>query len=99
MSMTGALSAAVSGLNASALRFGVAANNIVNANTPGFKAGRVETVSAVAGGVRAVVREGGGVDIAREFVAQIQAENSYAANALVIRSIDGLLGSLFDIEA
>ena len=44
MSVTGPLAIAISGLQANALRAGVAANNIVNQNTSGFKAGEVRVV-------------------------------------------------------
>ena len=44
------LATAVSGINANALRANVAANNIVNQNSPAFQAGRVNTVSVVTEG-------------------------------------------------
>ncbi len=99
-----AFSSAVSGLHASARQFQVAAHNVVNANTEGFEAQAVQTVSRLsdgqAGGVSTQTVAGGGpVDYVREFVAMSSARNSYAANASVINTLDQTLGALFDITA
>ena len=107
MSISSVLSVAVSGLNASAQRFNVAANNIVNANSEGYQALRVDAVSqttgggatAGAGGVRNVITQGGTVDIATEIVDSIFARISYSANAQVIRTAERTLGQLLDIRA
>lgn len=105
MSISSVLSVAVSGLNASAQRFNVAANNIVNANSEGYQALRVDAVSqttgggATAGGVRNVITQGGTVDIATEIVDSIFARISYSANAQVIRTAERTLGQLLDIRA
>lgn len=108
MNVSSVLSVAVSGLNASAERFNVAANNIVNANTEGYQARRVNSVSqstggtsaaSQAGGVRNVVTQGGSVDLASEIVDTIFAGISYSANAQVIRTAEETLGQLLDIRA
>jgi flagellar hook protein FlgE len=90
MSVSGPLAVAVSGLRADALRANVVANNIVNANTPGFKAGEVRTGSIVTagsalGGVQAQVFEAGDVEVALEFSRLIQAETAYRAAAATVR--------------
>ena len=107
MSVSSVLSVAVSGLNASAERFSVAANNIVNANSDGYQALHATTVSQTAGsgpgaspgGVRNVITQGGTVDLAHKIVDSIFARISYSANAQVIRTADQTLGQLLDIRA
>jgi flagellar hook protein FlgE len=108
VSISGALSVAVSGLQENATRFSVAANNIVNANSEGYTAQRVQSSSHVAGsgtgasagGVTAtVVQTDQPVDIASEFVSMIQARVGYAADATVIEMASGMLGHLLDIQA
>jgi len=103
LSVSGALSAAVSGLHASQLQFRIAANNVVNANTETYEAKEVRTFSQIAGenqaGVSAAIVEGGNVDLATEFVTMIQAKTSYSANAEVITTMDELIGSLLDITS
>ncbi len=89
------LSAAVSGLNANAARAHVAANNVVNANTPGFRPSRVETTSLVAGrgidggaGVQVQLLDGGGegVNLVAEFTQLIASNAAYKASAALIRT-------------
>jgi flagellar hook protein FlgE len=83
-------SIAVSGLNAGATRAQVTANNVVNANTPGFRPARVETTTLVAGrgidggsGVQAQLLEGTepGVDLVTEFTQLIASKVAYKASA------------------
>ncbi|MEK9751934.1 MAG: flagellar basal body protein [Rhodospirillaceae bacterium] len=86
-------SIAVSGLNAGATRAQVTANNVVNANTPGFRPARVETMTLVAGrgidggaGVQAQLLEGTepGVDLVTEFTQLIASKVTYKASAELI---------------
>ena len=94
------LATAVSGLKASALKVNVAAANIVNRDTAGYKAQHVRTLSQVTsqpfggGGVVARViadgETGGEVDLAREFIRLIEAESAYRANAGVIRTAEDI---------
>jgi flagellar basal-body rod protein FlgC len=104
MDIANILSTAVSGLNASARRAQVAADNIVNANTPDFIAASVHatsvTVGDAGGGVLAQTVPGTkGVDMASEFVSLTQAQVSYNANAQVIRVGDSLSRTLIDVTA
>lgn len=107
MTVSGALSTAISGLHANALQFRVAANNVVNANTPDYQAKEVRTFSQVAGdgqnnavgGVTTSIVEGGEVDLATEFISMIQAKISYTANAKVIESSEEMIGALLDIKS
>jgi flagellar hook-associated protein FlgK len=104
MDISSILSTAVSGLNASARQAQVAADNIVNLNTPGFSAASVRTTSlAVAGAPAGIVAQttvgASGVDLAGELVSLTLAQVSYNANAQVIRVGDSLGHTLIDITA
>ena len=104
MSISGPLAIAISGLQANALRANVAANNIVNQNTAGFKAGEARTSSVVTvgsnlGGVRAQVFETGDVEVATEFSRLILAETAYRAAAATIRAVEEMSRNTIDIAA
>jgi len=104
MSVTGPLAVAISGLQANALRANVAANNIVNQNTPGFRAGEVRTSSIVTagsalGGVQAQVFEAGEVEVAMEFSRLILAETAYRAAAATVRVAEEMARETIDIVA
>lgn len=104
MSIEGSLAIAISGLNANALRATVAANNIVNQDTPGFKAGEVRTntivtIGSVLGGVQAQVFEDGNVDVATEFVRLIRADMAYRAAAQIVRTSEDMARTAVDIIA
>lgn len=101
-----ALAIAVSGINANALRANVAATNIVNQNTPGYKAREVRTISqqttssaAGGSGVTAQVIELGQVDLALEFTRLIEAEAAYRAGVRVIQTFEEMERELIDIIA
>lgn len=95
MVATSIFSIAVSGLNANATRAEVAANNVVNQNTPGFRPTRVETTSLVAdrdldggAGVQVQLLDGGdeGVNLVTEFTQLIASKVAYKASAALIRT-------------
>lgn len=96
MTVGSALAVSISGLQANALRINVAANNIVNQNTEGFKAGIVRATSLNAnptpdGGSGVVAQEFEGrqdVNIALEFIRLIEAEAAYKAGVRVIQTIE-----------
>ena len=101
-----ALAIAVSGINANALRANVAATNIVNVNTPGYKAGEVRTISqqttssaAGGSGVTAQVIESRQVDLALELTRLIEAEAAYRAGVRVIQTSEEIERYLIDIIA
>ena len=103
MSLTGSLSAAVSGLYASAAKTNAAATNIANANTKDYKAVSIQTSSitttgGVASGVLVHAQEHGSPDIATELVNLIQAETAYQANVTVVRGVDDLYKQLIDVR-
>jgi flagellar hook protein FlgE len=94
------LSTAISGLQANAARVGVAAFNVVNANSEGFKARAVTASSVIPGGVAAsIAQTDKSVDVAQEFLGMIQAEAGYGANAEVVRTASRMTGALLDILA
>ena len=100
-----ALATAVSGLKVSALKANVAATNIVNQNTAGYKTKYVRTLSQVTsqafggGGVVARVIADGEVDLAQEFIRLIEAEAAYRANAGVIRTAEDMEREIVDVIA
>ena len=108
MSISGALSSAVSGLTDNIVRLAAAANNIVNAQTADYAASQVQssTVASVQagggtytpGGVQPIILEDGAVDIATEFVRMILAENAYRANIETIRTAEEMSRELIDIK-
>ena len=104
------LAANLSALGVNAARAWGAASNLANMNTPGYKAVRVESVSARGGGVtQAVSRdnrpgpimpdgvEGSNVDPALEIAGLITAKFAYSANAKAIAILDETKGFLLDI--
>jgi flagellar basal-body rod protein FlgC len=109
--MSGIFSIALSGMQAAQAQLAVGANNIANANTPGFKASRVDLVELSGGGVAvagtqvdqtpgAIGPDGtqaSNVDLASEMVGLIQDKTLYNANAMVVRTEDKMMGSLLDM--
>lgn len=96
MTVASSLAASISGLQANALRVNVAANNIVNQNTEGYKAGIVRAYSINTsptpdGGSGVIAQEFKGdqdVNIALEFVRLIEAETAYKAGVRAIQTIE-----------
>ncbi len=103
MSLSAAMSTAITGLQDSALRAQVAAFNVANVSTPDFKAQKVQSSSYVANGagagVRSTVVEGGPVDLAEQLVNMNFAEVTYTANAKVISTLGRMTGATLDILA
>jgi len=105
MALTSILSTAVSGLGVSARRVQTAANNIVNANTPEFRASSVEATSIVSSsglaggaGVQAQILVGDQpTNLVREFTRLIEAETAYKANAKVIHTAEDLNNKTLNI--
>ena len=100
MSMTAAFATAVSGLQANAERFSVAASNVVNANSTDFKARLASSTSQVPNGVSTSVSPSDQtVDVAREFIGMIEAQIGYSSNAEVIETTRQMTGTLLDVVA
>jgi flagellar hook protein FlgE len=92
---------ALSGLGAATLRLDVAAHNIANAQTPGFRPQAVRQSADPAGGVTTAVGPAGagGVDLAHEVVDQLVATYSFAANLRVVTTERAMMGTLLDEKA
>jgi flagellar hook protein FlgE len=94
------LATAISGLQANAARFGVAANNIVNANSDNYTAQSLNQTSELPGGVSTdVTQTDQPVDLAQEFVGMIEAQNGYSANAEVVDTSSRMTGTLLNMLA
>lgn len=101
------LNTAISGLKTASKRAEVAANNIVNINTDGFTADRVQQSSIVTNsnpsggsGVQAQIINGNQpTDLANEIVKLIEAEVAYKASIETLRTAEDLADELIDIKA
>ncbi len=108
MSISGAMSVAVSGLNANAYAVNVAANNIVNADTPGYQAKTVRNKTQTTtqtrltgytpGGIQTVLVDRGRVDIGTEFVRMIAAQRAYESGIGILKTADRMTQELLDIK-
>ncbi|MBT4937730.1 MAG: hypothetical protein HON14_01260 [Rhodospirillaceae bacterium] len=104
MVVSSVLSTALSGMHANALRANVAANNVVNANTPGFSPSRAQSTSLVAGrgidggsGVNVqILANEGEVDLVTEITQLIVAETAYKASAALVRTAEHTSDALLD---
>jgi len=100
------LNTAISGLKTASKRAEVAANNIVNVNTDGFTADRVQQTSIVTNstpaggsGVQAQIISGNQpTDSATEIVKLIEAEVAYKASAQTLRTAQELSDELVNIR-
>ena len=110
MSIEATLSAAVSSLDAQSRRVAVAADNVANVRTEGYRAADATTVSRDpnrGGGVSVVIRRDTVIadhdafpsttDLARETVRLIQAETAYRASLKLVETAQDLTDSLLDV--
>jgi flagellar basal-body rod protein FlgC len=102
---------ALSGMNAAQTLLDVTANNIANAQTPGYQAQGVDLVTLSGGGVQVAGipssnapfqggtedEEGSNVDLTTQAVNLSQAKFLYDANAAVVNAQSQMIGSLLDI--
>jgi flagellar hook protein FlgE len=101
--------ASVSGMLAAKTMFDVAAHDVANVNTAGFRPSRVDTAEAPAraGAVVDAVRRAeaappqglSGTSVAEEFTELTVASAAFAANAAALRTQDEALGHLLDVLA
>ena len=92
------LNIAASGLAAAQAQLNTTANNIANADTPGYRAQRVDLVDLSAGGVAiSGISQESSVDLAKESVDLIREKAFYTANAAVVRTADQLMGTLLNM--
>jgi flagellar basal body rod protein FlgG len=95
-----AFAIAASGMQAAQAQMTVAANNIANRNTPGYKAQQVNLVDVANNGgveVAGVQSTGQPVDPATEMAKIRQAAFMYGANAMVVWVADQTYGSLLNV--
>jgi flagellar hook protein FlgE len=99
--MSSTSSIALSGMNAARLSLDAAANNIANAQTPGFRREQVRNTVQVDGGVSTAVSpsETQGPALEQDLVAQLQAKNAFLANLAVFRTSDQMAGALLKLKA
>ena len=102
---------ALSGMEAATTQLNVAANNIANADTPGYKAQRADLVDLSSGGVAVAGisqdatpgpiqpdgKEGSNVDLARESINLTRSQILYSANAALLKVGDRMTGTLLDM--
>jgi len=91
-------SIALSGMNAAQLRLDVAANNVANADTAGYRRRVVQTAPQTDGGVTAQVAVSAqpGASLETDMVQQLQAKNAFLANLAVFKTSDAMAGALLD---
>lgn len=108
--MTSGMSAAVSGMRTQQDEFDAAANNIANADTPGYNSEEVETAPLPGGGVETTgvgVLPGippadptvSSVDLGAQMVGMMMASSLYSADAKVVTVQGRMDQSLFDVFA
>ena len=90
-----------SGLAAAQLRLDVAANNVANAATPGYRRQALMQEAQAGGGVVSQVGQAGSdtENLAEDVVQQMVAAYSFKANLRVIETQDRLVGALLDVTA
>jgi flagellar basal body rod protein FlgG len=98
------LSAAISGMQLSALRMDISANDVANVNTPGYEQSDLIQVERSPGAAVGTIRRTpnpnqqlSGTDLAWEFGNEMTvAQTGYSANLKAIRAQDQMLGTLLD---
>lgn len=93
----------VSGMQAASLTMGVAAHNIANVQTPGFRRQSVQAQTQPEGGVTVTISAAAsgaeGDSLATDLVAERVALHSFEANLATVRAADAMLGTLLDARA
>ena len=93
--MIDALSIAGLALNAQTIGLALTADNVANAETPGFTAKQAQFVAMNPGvAVGAIIDTGQSVDLADQMVNLILAKTAYAAAASVFRTADQMTKTL-----
>ena len=94
-------SIALSGMNAAQFRLGAAANNIANAQTPGFRRQLVAAEALPGGGVTSSLQraDSAGENFAEDIVQTMVAAYIFKANLRTLQTETSLIGSLLDTKA
>jgi flagellar hook protein FlgE len=97
--MSSIASIALSGLNAASSQLAMAAHNIANAQTPGFRRQLVQQTAQPDGGVVVSIGQAAetGDALAADVVTQMAATYAFKANVLMLKTQDRMLGSLLDL--
>jgi len=96
--MTNLTSIALSGMSAAQAQLQVAAHNVANLNTEGFRRQQLSQSAQAGGGVTTLVTEANtpGAALEADLVAQLQAKNAFLANLAVFKTQDKMAGTLLD---
>ncbi len=86
--MSSVMATSLSGMQAAQSALDVAAHNIANAQTPGFR--RQPSPQALA--------SDGGEALATDLVGQLVAKNAFLANLAVFKAADQMAGTLLDVR-
>ena len=99
--MTSLSSIALSGIGAAQMLLDASANNIANANTPGYQRREVVQSAQAGGGVSTALAMSSapGAALETDLVSQLQAKNAFLANLAVFKTSDKLAGALLDRKA
>ena len=90
---------AASALNAFTTNQSVAANNVANVDTPGYKASVAHEEDVKGGGVKAVVSKGNDpVELSKEAVDMMLNSALFTANAKTVKATDQMTQSILDIK-
>lgn len=102
------LSIATSGMQAASMETSVTANNVANAQTPGYRAQRLDLEDQAQGGVQpAALRESGeagtpdgsNVDYVLEMTNLMAQTQQFDANVRVVQTQNQMLGKILDLNA
>lgn len=98
--MNSTSSIALSGMNAAQSQLGVAAHNIANQSTLGFKRQTVEVATRPQGGVSTQLAQApqAGNALETDVVGLMQAKHSFAANLAVFKTQDRMMGTMLNAE-
>ena len=89
-----------SGMALEEARLAASANNVANLTTDGYSSAQVVAQARADGGVEATVRPTGQpTDLLQEVVTQMEVVIAYTANLAVIRTSDGMIGTVINTMA
>ena len=98
--MTTLSTTSLNGMQAAQSALGVAAHNIANLATPGFRRQQITADSTAAGDVTTTLRQASqaGAALETDMVDQLVAKNHFLANLAVFKTSDQLMGTLLDAK-
>ena len=92
---------ALSGMKAAQVQLDVAAHNVANAQTPGFRRQQVTLTTQSEGGVEAQLQTSTEAvsSLETDLVGELQARNAFLANLAVFKTANRMAGVLLDEQA